>query len=104
MTGIYRLSCDVKMVMPSYFAHKIQVRTYSARWTLSYTSNLYTYISKKQSVCETRINLSANLYLLELFQEYIQEMLKAIKLDGCNVKGYMAWSILDNFEWLRGYT
>nr|AGP76182.1 beta-glucosidase 2 [Sphaerotermes sphaerothorax] len=38
------------------------------------------------------------------YTEYMKEMLKAIHEDGVNVFGYTAWSLLDNFEWLRGYT
>ncbi|CAG7726160.1 unnamed protein product, partial [Allacma fusca] len=34
---------------------------------------------------------------------YIRDMLKAIE-EGCNVTGYIAWSLLDNFEWERGYS
>jgi len=41
---------------------------------------------------------------VEYFRVYINEVLKAIKLDGCNVIGYLAWSFLDVFEWIGGYT
>jgi beta-glucosidase len=36
------------------------------------------------------------------FQEYLAALLKA-KNEGLNITGYMAWTLMDNFEWAEGF-
>ncbi|XP_050274362.1 beta-glucosidase 12-like isoform X2 [Quercus robur] len=45
----------------------------------------------------------ADNYRIDYYYRHLQYLHSAIK-DGVNVKGYFAWSILDNFEWNVGYT
>ncbi|KAJ4706959.1 putative Beta-glucosidase [Melia azedarach] len=40
---------------------------------------------------------------INYYRDYIYQLKKATD-DGANVVGYFAWSLLDNFEWLLGYT
>ena len=40
---------------------------------------------------------------IAFLRDHVAEVMRA-RTDGCNVKGYMVWSLLDNFEWAAGYT
>ncbi|KAK7362435.1 hypothetical protein VNO77_04547 [Canavalia gladiata] len=41
---------------------------------------------------------------IRYYSGYLSNLSASIKDDGCNVKGYFAWSLLDNWEWVAGYT
>ena len=41
---------------------------------------------------------------VDYYVRYINAMLKAVRLDGWNVKVYAAWSLMDNVEWVPAYS
>lgn len=42
-------------------------------------------------------------YRVDFYHKYLKNLNKAIS-EGVDVRGYFAWSLLDNFEWAKGYT
>ncbi|KAG4216055.1 hypothetical protein ERO13_A01G217550v2 [Gossypium hirsutum] len=76
-----------------------------------------TYVTKRYGspniiLSENGMDDPGNLTFLEslydinrvnFYRSYLKELKRAMD-DGANVTGYFAWSILDNFEWLLGYT
>ncbi|XP_058443900.1 myrosinase 1-like isoform X2 [Malaya genurostris] len=41
---------------------------------------------------------------VEFYRSHLKQVLNALEEDGCLVTAFTAWSIIDNFEWLRGYS
>ena len=39
---------------------------------------------------------------ISFYKRYLHNILRA-KNDGANIKGYFAWTFIDNFEWAEGY-
>ena len=41
---------------------------------------------------------------MNYIRDHVSAVLDAVRLDKCNVAGYTYWSLIDNFEWMGGYS
>ncbi|HWQ59481.1 MAG TPA: GH1 family beta-glucosidase [Clostridia bacterium] len=63
------------------------------------------YITENGQSCNDRVFLDGAVHdadRIDYMQRYLIELHKCIG-DGGDVRGYFAWSLLDNFEWAYGY-
>jgi len=65
------------------------------------------YITENGMAGKNENNIVANVVQdddrVSYLQRYLDATNRAIE-DGVNVKGYFVWSLLDNFEWIEGYS
>lgn len=63
------------------------------------------YITENGISCNDRVFLDGKVHdpeRIDFLHRYLTELYKAIQ-EGVPVKGYLQWSIMDNFEWASGY-
>lgn len=71
-------------------------------WVKNQYSNPLVYITEN-GIADDGSSLNDTVRI-EFYRDHCNNVLKAIANDGCRVEGYFAWSLLDNFEWILGYS
>eukprot|EP00850_Spirogloea_muscicola_P020366 SM000213S06831 [mRNA] locus=s213:104001:107874:- [translate_table: standard] len=60
-------------------------------------------VSQKDDPDASIVSVLCDMQRIDYYSSYLSALATAIQ-KGANVKGYYAWSLLDNFEWARGYS
>lgn len=77
-------------------------------WGLRFLQRRYglpIYIAENGVACNDRIYADGSVHdadRIDFCKTYLLEMGRAIA-EGCDIRGYFHWSLMDNFEWNEGY-
>jgi beta-glucosidase len=78
----------------------LYIKKYYGNPTIYITENGVDEVNNKSLTLKEALKDDTRIYY---YRAHLLAMLSAIR-EGANVKGYFAWSLLDNFEWANGYT
>ncbi|KAF2319356.1 hypothetical protein GH714_015038 [Hevea brasiliensis] len=104
---------DGKLIGPRAYSPWFYIFPKGIRHLLNYTKDTYNnpviYITENGVDNENNesqpIGKALNdTFRIEYYQKHLWNVLRSLKEYKVNVKGYFAWSYLDNFEWNIGYT
>ncbi|KAK9874486.1 hypothetical protein WA026_002834 [Henosepilachna vigintioctopunctata] len=70
-------------------------------WIKNSYDNPDVFITENGFSDHGQLNDTERIYYLK---KHLEEVLKAIHEDKVSVRGYAVWSLLDNFEWMQGYS
>ncbi|XP_026738673.1 myrosinase 1-like [Trichoplusia ni] len=83
----------------------LRVVPWGFRRCLNWIKNAYN--NPKILITENGVSFEAGLHdtkRVNYIDAYLRALHAAIYKDGCHVLGYTYWSLMDNFEWMRGYS
>lgn len=64
------------------------------------------YITENGLCCPDVVSLDGRVHdpnRIDFYHRYLRELKRAVA-DGVDVRAYFAWSVMDNFEWAKGYS
>lgn len=79
------------------------------RWGLRFLYERYglpLYVTENGTACADVVSLDGCVHdpnRIDFLHRYLREIKRAIE-DGVDVRGYFLWTLMDNFEWARGYS